>query len=296
MHQYRSIWFLLVMFASPATTAGDVYKWVDEQGNIHFGDKPPDEGIVEGIEIDYTKGRAEPGPETNQNIESQQEPNPEPREIKPPQKKTMKSEFQCNPRNREICFNSDDDLICKMRYSLSCSELYFWKTDVYEKCQRGIVGCDRPDKVLSSRPKSMLTRDIDKPFPNTRNISPEDITCLKKHGFYCHELNDENTCVSNYNMSCDELKNWRGNAIHICKNNRGTDCDDLNFILKSRPHSLEEIRFIGSCRSESGIGYTYQQCNSADKAYELVGLDSNDKYTPNNSDKLQSLIDRFPGE
>lgn len=37
--------------AAAAVRAAEVYKWVDEQGHVHFGDKPPEQG-AEKLEID----------------------------------------------------------------------------------------------------------------------------------------------------------------------------------------------------------------------------------------------------
>lgn len=34
--------FLIALCITGTATAGGVYKWTDAQGNVHFGDKPPD--------------------------------------------------------------------------------------------------------------------------------------------------------------------------------------------------------------------------------------------------------------
>ena len=41
----------LVVSATDATAIDDVYRWVDEQGNVHFGDKPPEKAKAEVVDI-----------------------------------------------------------------------------------------------------------------------------------------------------------------------------------------------------------------------------------------------------
>lgn len=45
------IWTILLSLCSTAVLAQGVYRWVDEQGNVHYGDKP------HGIEADEVKIR-----------------------------------------------------------------------------------------------------------------------------------------------------------------------------------------------------------------------------------------------
>ncbi len=45
----------LVLTATDATASDNVYRWVDEQGNVHFGDKPPEKTQAEVVDI-------QPGP------------------------------------------------------------------------------------------------------------------------------------------------------------------------------------------------------------------------------------------
>lgn len=40
----------LIAFIQPAHTA-DIYKWTDEQGHIHFGDRPPAKSNPEKVEV-----------------------------------------------------------------------------------------------------------------------------------------------------------------------------------------------------------------------------------------------------
>jgi hypothetical protein len=45
----------LVLTATDATASDNVYRWVDEQGNVHFGDNPPGKTKAEVVDI-------QPGP------------------------------------------------------------------------------------------------------------------------------------------------------------------------------------------------------------------------------------------
>lgn len=44
---------LLLALTTVAGTAGatEIYRWVDAQGTVHFGDNPPSDGRVEQIEV-----------------------------------------------------------------------------------------------------------------------------------------------------------------------------------------------------------------------------------------------------
>lgn len=42
---------LVLAFVSAVTTAGGVYKWVDEKGKVHYGDRPPGAGVTEAAEV-----------------------------------------------------------------------------------------------------------------------------------------------------------------------------------------------------------------------------------------------------
>jgi len=51
---------LLIMLALGASGA-EIYKWVDEAGRVHFGDRPPAEG-AEPVELDVSPAPAAPAP------------------------------------------------------------------------------------------------------------------------------------------------------------------------------------------------------------------------------------------
>ena len=46
------IWLLFILSISPALTFGDVYKWTDEEGKVHYGDKPSTDSPIEVIDVE----------------------------------------------------------------------------------------------------------------------------------------------------------------------------------------------------------------------------------------------------
>jgi len=48
---------LFILLISPALILGDVYKWTDEEGKIHYGNKPPAQ--IEGEKIQIKQGPSE---------------------------------------------------------------------------------------------------------------------------------------------------------------------------------------------------------------------------------------------
>jgi len=41
----------LVLMASMSLNAGSIHKWVDEEGNVHYGDSPPAKAKTEGVRV-----------------------------------------------------------------------------------------------------------------------------------------------------------------------------------------------------------------------------------------------------
>lgn len=83
----------------PVADATEVYRWVDAEGNVHFGDRPPIGRPADQIEVRppagavslpdaeeilrrpvRREGQPEPGSEPPEEIEIQPEPEPEPQE------------------------------------------------------------------------------------------------------------------------------------------------------------------------------------------------------------------------
>jgi hypothetical protein len=57
----RSIILLSALLACAAASAGDVYKWKDKDGRVHYGDKPKT-GEAEAIAVEPSSGTGEPSP------------------------------------------------------------------------------------------------------------------------------------------------------------------------------------------------------------------------------------------
>ncbi len=49
---------LAAMLIVPTTTLAEVYKWVDEDGTVHFTDKPPPNQEAEEVKLDNAEGRS----------------------------------------------------------------------------------------------------------------------------------------------------------------------------------------------------------------------------------------------
>lgn len=83
----------------PVAGATEVFRWVDADGKVHFGDRPPIDRPAEQVQIRppmgavslpdaeeilrrpvRPEGRPEPGTEPPEDIEIQPEPEPEPQE------------------------------------------------------------------------------------------------------------------------------------------------------------------------------------------------------------------------
>jgi hypothetical protein len=59
----KIIFFLLIL---PLLMAGGVYKWTDENGNVHFGDRPSNSKNAESIEV-KTQKAGMPAPQSKSN-------------------------------------------------------------------------------------------------------------------------------------------------------------------------------------------------------------------------------------
>ncbi len=55
----------------PSADAG-VYRWVDDQGRVHFGDKPPDKERAESIDTTASPAPARPAPNAAERRDKQQ--------------------------------------------------------------------------------------------------------------------------------------------------------------------------------------------------------------------------------
>ena len=53
--------FLAVLFCLPFTVSAEIYKWVDENGNMQFSDTPPSTQRAEALEYHYNRGDEDGG-------------------------------------------------------------------------------------------------------------------------------------------------------------------------------------------------------------------------------------------
>lgn len=81
---------LLVM--APAALGEDIYKWVDEDGNTHFGSRPPAAAQAEEVEVSETNTSAPPSEEMSRTLQ-----------------KSRSSSYSTSTRRR----SSGPDYVCK---------------------------------------------------------------------------------------------------------------------------------------------------------------------------------------
>lgn len=63
---------LLTLITLTAPSQAEVYRWVDAQGRIHFGDKPPARQGATSIEIESQPAPAQPAPDAAERRDKQQ--------------------------------------------------------------------------------------------------------------------------------------------------------------------------------------------------------------------------------
>lgn len=49
---YRTLFLILGLLMASSLAAQEVYRWTDEDGNVHYGDQPPPEEETERVRID----------------------------------------------------------------------------------------------------------------------------------------------------------------------------------------------------------------------------------------------------
>lgn len=50
---------LTLLFLSPAASLAEVYRWVDEEGRTHFGDRPPAQATSQEIKVESSPARVD---------------------------------------------------------------------------------------------------------------------------------------------------------------------------------------------------------------------------------------------
>lgn len=63
-HDFQKLLVLIVILTFSGSASAQVYRWVDEEGNIHYGDSPPENVDAIRIEIDTQPSRQAPSSNT----------------------------------------------------------------------------------------------------------------------------------------------------------------------------------------------------------------------------------------
>ncbi len=83
--------FLLVMLIASASWAGSIYKWVDENGVVHYSDRAPDGGSVQGDIETREAAPSRPSPDASS---KRANPSPPTAEKPPPEKSPSKAQVE----------------------------------------------------------------------------------------------------------------------------------------------------------------------------------------------------------
>ena len=131
-----------------ANVQAEIFKWVDERGNIHFGDAPPEDARTETIMPNTDKLGVQLS-----NPASAQQWKQDALQSKPESKSTPATTAPTvatqNVRNNNAdhqtldwcdgvvgeCFTSEQDYVCKLRYGTDCQSIYHWKVCLHQSCQ-----------------------------------------------------------------------------------------------------------------------------------------------------------------
>jgi hypothetical protein len=272
-------------FAVHASAA--IYKWVDENGVVQFGDAPPEAVNARKQSLPplnrYASPRTSP-------VELQAD-DPVSQAAAPTEKAESPSgsaaKIKCRKADRNDCFDSEQHRVCLLRYSMLCGELVFWKTILREECEgkRG-SDCSDPAHMLQKRPMSMLLRDLDRLLPLRDRVSAQDFACLKTHGFFCDELEDESRCRDSYNLSCDELATWAQGLKEKCEESRDAYCDSPELVIDAfRPRSIEEVQRMGTRAAGRGVVV---------RDWLFIELDMKENDESRNAE-LEAVLSRLPG-
>ncbi|SHF24970.1 protein of unknown function [Microbulbifer donghaiensis] len=94
-----------LLLSSAAACAGDLYRWVDEDGKVHFGDRPPMEAEAENIEGELRPVNTADAPAPQQtasrqqhNVDQEYENRQRQRELRQKQQMTR----ACNSARRQL--------------------------------------------------------------------------------------------------------------------------------------------------------------------------------------------------
>ncbi len=290
----RECWFLL-MLLWPWWAQGEIYKWLDAQGNVHFGDVPPEAVQVEkvapntdnaGVQLSNPESAAQwkqdaldsPAPSAGNNMPAKTDP------------LASSQDFQQTDWCEGVvgsCFTEDQDRVCKLRYGTDCARIYHWKVCLHQNCEDNRLAdkCDSPFYFLDKRPVMLGRRDLGRSLPIREWVSDRDWQCLSVHGFFCDEVAHENQCEEDYRLSCDELKNWVEAARERCVKSRDSHCDAIDTLIRYRPAPVEEVKKAGTMNA---AGHVITQ----DLLLQSQGIYKND---PQDFARMQPVLESLTG-
>lgn len=284
----------VLLLLLPLLASAEIYKWVDERGNIHFGDAPPEQAKTQTITPHIDKQ----GVQLSQPAAAQQWKEnaltPPPPAQTPPTAGSARRSPATDYQNADWCegvvgdcFSDAQDYICKLRYGEGCQPVYHWKVCLHQSCtdRRLADKCDSPFYFLDRRPAMLGRRDLGRSLPLREWVSDRDWQCLSSHGFFCDEVAFEQHCQDYYRLSCDELKNWVTAAKARCEQSRDGDCRDIDVLIRYRPAPVEEVKKVGTMNA-SGAVITH------DLLMQSLGVSRND---PADYGKLQPALESITG-
>lgn len=245
---------LLVLLA-PSLALSEIYRWVDDKGNVHFGDQPPEPDAAKKIQVSNDKlgvklstpkaveawKKGSVADEDDAPFSSREN------EISYKSKYSPADGLLCES-DRDDCFSSEEDQVCILRWGLHCEDVYLWSVCERQNCLRdkNRDTCASPFYYLDNRPNSMNSRDLGRTFPSRSAVSDGDWQCLLRTGLYCDEYSDAAKCESDYGQSCEALENWVETSFEQCRKNKSAnDCEKLVELIKRRPVTFKEQKRNG---------------------------------------------------
>lgn len=292
---------LLSCLLMASSTYGEIYKWVDERGNVHFSDEKPDKADAQTV----TPNTANTGVQLSQPDSSEQwkksalekpaatAPSTTattPAPAQPSRRHDSNTDFQQQDFCEGVvgnCFTEQQDYVCKLRYGDDCQDIYHWKVCLRQNCEDNRLAdkCDSPFYYLDNRPVVLGRRDLGRSLPIKEWVAPAEWACLSTHGFFCDEVAYEARCQEHYRQSCDELKSWVSTARERCISGRDGDCDDIDTLIRYRPAPVEEVKKAGTMNASGRVIVQ-------DMLMQSLGVQHND---PADAAKLQSTLNDITG-
>ncbi|WLQ12016.1 DUF4124 domain-containing protein [Hahella aquimaris] len=291
----RSMMHLLMGFMSVVLltfstgSRGEIYKWTDAKGTVHYSDAAPADSDAQVITptsaIDGVRLLSDEAKARFKNIPS--EPNApgshsSSNSVISVSESAKTEDVLCDDVNDD-CFSEEDTRVCKLRFGKSCEEVYLWKVCALQKlCTTD--RCDTARFVIDWRPPAVGVRDLGRSLPLHANVSDKDWSCLQHSGFYCDELALETQCQKDYRESCSAVRDWLLNAPEKCEADKNVDCDELDTLIKYRPVSEEERLKLGATNASGGHF-------ARDLLMETVEQKKNEL----SDEALQAVLDKLPG-